>query len=99
MAPSVGLVILARALLEERAKPWAGLGATAFLAGAISVLIADASLLLEGFELSLEVGPVIVALLFVGEVAIGVALLNDGALAGWVAWGLIAWNLLLLLAS
>jgi hypothetical protein len=97
VAASVGVVVLARALLKARARPWAALGATAFLAGAISVLVAEASLLLESFDVSLEVGPVMVALLFLGQAAIGIALLNSGAVTRWVAWGLIVWNVLLLL--
>jgi hypothetical protein len=88
---ALGLILLEGSLLETKGRVLARLGASAYFFGAVVVVVAEAM----PFPLDRPSYPLIViyvVLAFLGQVAVGIALLQSALLAAWVGWTILVWN-------
>jgi hypothetical protein len=84
-----GLILLEGTLQETKGR--ARLGASAYFFGAVLVVVAEAMPLpLDRPSYPLIV--IYVGLAFLGQAAIGAALLQSALLAAWVGWTTLIWN-------
>jgi hypothetical protein len=89
---ALGLILLEGALLETKGRVLARLGASAYFFGAVLVVVAEAM----PFPLDRPSYPLIViyvVLAFLGQAAIGAALLQSALLPPWVGWTTLIWNI------
>jgi len=102
---AVVLTAIGFGLLEEHLRSTYGYvlartGATTYLFAGILVLVAEALILSMGLneQRVLALIDIYVVLAFLAQAAIGVAVLQSGALARWIGWVTILWNLVFLIA-
>lgn len=89
---SLGLVLLSDMVKASGDRFLAQLGTTAYLFGAVMVVSAETTFMSKGdWNYAQVILYVILALL--AQALIGVALLQTGLTAAWIAWATIIWNL------
>jgi hypothetical protein len=93
---AIGLVLLEATLSETSGRVLARLGASTYFFGAVTLVVAEAMHLSEG-RASNPLIVIYVLLAFLGQAAIGGALLQSQLLPGWIGWTTIVWNLGLLI--
>lgn len=91
---ALGFVLLEATLHETNGRVLARLGASAYFFGAVLLTAAEAMRLGQS---SSRLIVVYVVLAFLGQAAIGGALLQSNLLPAWIGWTTIAWNLGLLI--
>lgn len=92
---AVSLMLLEGILRETNGHVLARLGANAYFFGAVLLVAAEAMQLPEGGA-SYPLIVIYVVLAFLGQAAIGGALLQSNLLPAWIGWTVMAWNLGLL---
>ena len=92
---AVSLMLLEGILQETDGRVLARLGASTYFFGAVLLVAAEAMRLAEG-EASYPLIVIYVLLAFLGQAAIGGALLQSNLLPAWIGWATIAWNMGLL---
>jgi hypothetical protein len=90
---ALGLILLEGSLLETKGRVLARLGASAYFFGAVLVVVAEAMRLPHYFSASYPLIVIYVVLAFLGQAAIGVALLQSTLLPLWAGWITLIWNL------
>lgn len=88
---AIGLVSLEGILGDTNGRVLARLGASAYFFGAVLVVAAEAMRLPEG-QASYPLIVIYVVLAFLGQAAIGGALLQSNLLPAWIGWTTIGWN-------
>ena len=88
---AIGLMLLEGTLYETSGRVLARLGASAYFFGAVLVVAAEAMRLPEG-PVSYPLIVIYVVLAFLGQAAIGGALLQSNLLPAWIGWTAIGWN-------
>jgi hypothetical protein len=95
---AIGLVLLEGILQDTSSGVAARLGASAYFFGAVLLVVAEAEAIrLPGEQLSYPLIVLYVVLAFLGQAAIGAALLQSTLLPAWIGWTTIVWNIGLLL--
>lgn len=89
---AIGLLLLEGTLHETNGRVLARLGASAYFFGAVLLVAAEAMQLPEGGA-SYPLIVIYVVLAFLGQAAIGGALLQSNVLPLWIGWTTIVWNL------
>lgn len=89
---ALGLIPLEGALQETKGRVLARLGASAYFFGAVLVVVAEA-MPLPRDQSSYPLIVIYVVLAFLGQAAVGIALLQSTLLAAWVGWITIVWNI------
>ena len=92
---AIGLMLLEGTLYETSGRVLARLGASAYFFGAVLVVAAEAMRLPEG-PVSYPLIVIYVVLAFLGQAAIGGALVQSNLLPAWIGWTTIGWNVGLL---
>lgn len=100
---AVVLTVIGFGLLEGQLQTSAGrvlarIGATAYLFAGVLGVAAEALSLRLGYGQTYPLIVVYVVVAFLGQAAIGGALLQSGELAAWIGWVTILWNLTWLVA-
>lgn len=93
---ALGLILLDAHLQNTNGRVLARLGTGAYFFGAVLLVTAEAMRLPQG-EASYPLIVVYVVLAFLGQAAIGGALLQSNLLPAWIGWTTIVWNLGLLI--
>lgn len=88
---ALGLLLLKEHLTSEPAHPWAVMGAYLYLFGAVLIVTAEA-LGLSGGESTYALVVMYVVLALLGQVAVGIAIVQSDTLSGLIGWATIAWN-------
>jgi hypothetical protein len=89
---ALGLILLEGSLLETKGRVLARLGASTYFFGAVLVVVAEA-FRLPWDQPSYALIVIYVVLAFLGQTAVGVALLQSQLLPSWVGWTTITWNI------
>lgn len=89
---AIGLVLLEGILQETDGRALARVGASAYFFGAVLLVTAEALRLPEG-EAPYPLIVLYVLLAFLGQAAIGGALLQANLLPAWIGWLTLAWNI------
>jgi hypothetical protein len=92
---AAGLMLLEGLLHETNGRVLARLGTGVYFFGAVLLVAAEAMQLLEG-QSSYPLIVLYVVLAFLGQAAVGGALLQSDLLPSWIGWTTIAWNIGLL---
>ncbi len=92
---ALGFVLLAATLQDTNGRVLVRLGASAYFFGAVLLTAAEA-MRLQGGQSSYPLIVVYVVLAFLGQAAIGGALLQSDLLPRWIGWSTVIWNLGLL---
>lgn len=92
---AIGLALLEGNLHETNGRVLARLGASAYFFGAVLLVAAEAMRLPEG-PAPYPLIVIYVLLAFLGQAAIGGALLQSNLLPVWIGWATLVWNLGLL---
>lgn len=92
LATVLGLVLLDDVLGETGPSVLGQIGTVTYLFGAVVVVVAETAYLSKGEWNNAQV-VVYIVLAYLAQAAIGVALLQSGLVAAWVAWATIIWNL------
>jgi hypothetical protein len=92
---AIGLMSLEGTLQETSGGVLARLGASTYFFGAILLVATEAMRLSEG-QVSYPLIVIYVVLAFLGQAAIGAALVQSNLLPAWIGWTAVAWNLGLL---
>lgn len=90
-----GIMLLAGILEETGGRVLARLGTSAYFFGAVLLVTTEAMRLPEG-PASYPLIVIYVVLAFLGQAAIGGALLQSDLLPAWIGWSTIVWNIGLL---
>jgi hypothetical protein len=90
---AIGFVLLEGPLQNTAGRILARTGATAYLFGGILGVAAEALDLTRKEQSYYPLVVIYVVLAFLGQAAIGGALLQAGLLAAWIGWATIVWNL------
>lgn len=88
---TLGLILLEGTLLETKGRALARLGASTYFFGAVLVVVAEA-MPLPRDQPSYPLIVIYVVLAFLGQAAVGAALLQSALLTAWVSWTTIVWN-------
>jgi hypothetical protein len=88
---AIGLVLLEGVLHETSGRVLARIGASAYFFGAILLVSAEAMRLPQG-QASYPLIVIYVLLAFLGQAAIGAALLQSALLPAWIGWTTLVWN-------
>ena len=89
---AIGFVLLEDFLQNTDGRVLAAIGAAAYLFGGVLIVAAEALSLTWEYEKVYGFAVIYVVLAFLGQTAIGAALLQAGVLAAWIGWGTILWN-------
>ena len=92
---AIGLLLLEGIIHDTDGRILARVGSAAYFFGAVLLAAAEAMQLPEG-RVSYPLIVVYVILAFLGQAAIGGALLHANLLPSWIGWTTITWNLSLL---
>jgi len=95
---AIGFMLLEAHLQGTNGRILACAGAFAYLFEGVLGVTAEALNLSLGYDKSYMLIVVYVVVAFLGQTAIGGALLRSGLLAAWVGWSTIAWNVAWLVA-
>jgi len=94
---AVGLMLLEGAIQETDGRVLARVGASAYSLGAVLLVAAEAMSLAENATYSYPLIVIYVVLAFLGQAAIGGALLQSNLSPVWIGWTTVVWNLGLLI--
>lgn len=89
---AIGLLLFAEYLRGRSAHAWALIGAYLYLFGAVLIVGVEATWL-SGGDSTYAVVVTYVMLAFLGQAAVGLAVVQSGTLPPSVGWATIAWNL------
>jgi hypothetical protein len=90
---AIGFVLLEAQLQSGSGGILARIGATGYLFAGVLVVAGEALNLNLGYDKSYPLMLVYVVAAFLGQAAVGGALLRSGLLAAWIGWATIVWNL------
>jgi hypothetical protein len=89
---AIGLVLLEGYLQNTNGQILARVGATAYLFGAVFIVIVEALSLSQGNVNTYPLVVIYVVLALLAQAVIGAALLQSGLLPAWVGWVAVLWN-------
>jgi hypothetical protein len=90
---AIGFMLLVSFLQTTDGRMLAIIGATAYLFGGVLIVAAEALSLTWEYEKVYGLAVIYVVVAFLGQAAIGGAVLQTGVLANWIGWGTILWNI------
>jgi hypothetical protein len=90
---ALGFLLLEGALQTTDGRSLARLGATAYFFGGILVVIGEVLMPTVGYQKLYGLIVIYVVMAFLGQAALGGAVLQTGWLPGWVGWVTILWNI------
>jgi hypothetical protein len=94
---AIGLVLLEEYLQNTNGQILARVGATAYLFGAVFIVIVEALSLSQGNVNTYPLVVIYVVLALLAQAVIGAALLQSGLLPAWAGWVAILWNIAFLI--
>jgi hypothetical protein len=94
---AIGLVLLEGYLQNTSGHILARVGATAYLFGAVFIVIVEALSLSQGNVNTYPLVVIYVVLALLAQAVIGAALLQAGLLPAWIGWATILWNVAFLI--
>jgi hypothetical protein len=90
---AIGFVLFEGHLQDSGGHVLARTGSTAYLFAGVLVVAAEALGLSLGYEKVYALIVIYVVVAFLAQAAVGGAVLQSGALAAWIGWATILWNL------